>query len=268
MGTLLRYGLLLKDNKFDEDITEINKEDSKYKQNMNPKGKSSIHMKTVIIPELQARAQYFHDRWRFMKVKSLNVLEYKSQLRASADKELIKKTRKRFVVSEVKIKKRAEIHYYEKVKSIALERSNFIDGLMQYPIIQKFLQDHNELTDLEFQVLIISYCHKWINITDGEYFGYEKTSFALTLNRLKHKGFLDRFTVRLRKGSFVCNKKANDLVLEYCKTNRRLTRKLFKLIDERMANKLWTYAKYNKKELVRINPYEATDLEGFDKATD
>jgi DNA-binding MarR family transcriptional regulator len=249
---LLRYGNFLKDKNYDADIGEIDSEDKKYHNEMSPAGKGSVYVREVIVPELRARAQYFHDRWRFMKEKTLNVIEYKSQLRASASEKLRDRVNHQLQVSEQKVNKRASEKYREKVQSLRLERSNYIDGVIQYPFIRKFLEAHREITDYEFQVLVISYCHKWINIDDGDLYGYDRKSFSRIINALKKKGYIESFSVRLSKRSYVLNKKGEDLILEYVEQNRKLTKALFDEFDKKKEKKgEWIFASRNQKKGIK-----------------
>lgn len=262
--TLLRYGLLLKEGNYDIDLDEINED----KKLLTVNGKSSVYVKNVIIPELRAKATYWYNRYRFLKKNNTNILEYKKEVRKRASSKIYKAKKKNFSKLHQKLSVKAASHYYDKVKATLLEQSNFLHGAMAYPLINNFLAQRKELNAIEFQVLLIAYSHKWIGIDDGEVFGFERKKFSLYLNRLKRKGFIERFTIRLSKGTYVTTPKAKDFLNDYIKSQRKIMVELFKRLDEDFRpDGEYNFAYYNKKYISKIDLYEETDIKGLDKRT-
>jgi len=125
------------------------------------------------------------------KVDDRKTINKKTVGRIQTDR--FKKYLKKSAINQRKISERATDVYYLKIKRDLLEKSNYVDGVIAFPVIQKFTKD-NDLAEREFAILVVLCCHEWINVKDLVLFlPYSLSLLRTSLNRVVARGLAAKY---------------------------------------------------------------------------
>lgn len=263
----MRYQDLLANKNFDLESVDF-ENDRTYDGKMNPRGKSSKHLKEFIIPELQAKAAYYKKLHYELKANNETKKDIRKKINQKKKQEVQIARRQLFGKAQGRINVRAMEMYYDKIKTHKLDRSNYLDGVLSYPIIKEWLKYNTTLNESEFRLFMVFYCHKWMHTTDCENFGFDIKAVSRIMKSLVAKGFAEAGTFKKRR-VYYSSTNASHYFRSYMIFQRKRIVYLCKMLDEKQPKREGdNWVRYNKKLLNQLDIYEETNFNGFDERTD
>lgn len=141
------------------------------------------------------------------------------------------KTAESWKVTQAMLRAHADKHYYDKMKVDTWFRTNYIDGVFQFPLIKAWAYS-SEMTDDQVRLIILMSNYAWFGYDDAEIFNMSRSVVKHNITKLVNLGYVQQFEQGMKQ-SFVLSKKGEEKFKEIQQFIRNGMKVLYAEMDKR-----------------------------------